>query len=379
MNKKTIVYVNQSSGYLMIDIIHAFGHHFNESVLIAGTINIRNNPLGDPVTVDKIAPFNRRSSIKRLISWSFGFLKALYLIKTKYRKSHLFLTSNPPFAPLIPLFCKNSFSLLIYDVYPDALTEFNIIGQESFINKIWSKLNRNIYCRSDQLFTISDGMKQCMAQYSDEKKIEVVPIWTDNQFLKPIAKKDNPFVISLGLQDKFIVLYSGNLGYTHDLEVIIEIANQTKRNDLFFLIIGEGEKKNLLEQKISKYALSNCRLLPLQPVEELPYTLASADLGIVSLGKGASKLCVPSKTFNLMSVGAPLLCIAEKESELNHLVAKHQIGECFKSEEITGMIKFIELLAENKDYHSNLSENSLKASALYGPENAEKFVTHLIN
>ena len=56
MNKKTIVFVNQSSGYLMIDIIHAFGKQYSERVLIAGTVNPRNNPLGDGVTVEKIVP-----------------------------------------------------------------------------------------------------------------------------------------------------------------------------------------------------------------------------------------------------------------------------------------------------------------------------------
>ncbi|HEY5590932.1 MAG TPA: hypothetical protein VIK55_07920 [Paludibacter sp.] len=119
MNKKPIVFVNQSSGYLMIDIIHAVGKNYSESVLIAGTIHPRNNPLGDGVTVEKIVPINRKSTIKRSISWSLGFLKALYLVKTKYKNAHLFLTTNPPFAPLIPLFCSNSYTLLVYDVYPD--------------------------------------------------------------------------------------------------------------------------------------------------------------------------------------------------------------------------------------------------------------------
>jgi len=95
MNKKSIVFVNQSSGYLMIDIIHAVGKHYTKSVLIAGTINPRNNPLGDQIVIEKIVPINRKSTLKRLISWSLGFLKTLYLVKTKYRKAHLFLTTIP--------------------------------------------------------------------------------------------------------------------------------------------------------------------------------------------------------------------------------------------------------------------------------------------
>lgn len=360
----------------MIDIIHAVGKHYTKSVLIAGTINPRNNPLGDQVVIEKMIPINRKSTLKRLISWSLGFLKALYLVKTKYRNAHLFLSTNPPFAQLIPLFCNNTYTLLVYDVYPDVLTEFKFLSKDSIIVKTWQKANRKVYAKADQLFTISEGMKSCMKQYSGDHTIQVIPVWTDNQFLKPIVKNENPFVISQGLQDIFIVLYSGNLGYTHDLDIIIEIAAQTRHTDLFFLIIGEGEKKSQLQQKISDYGLSNCRILPWQSVEMLPYSLACADLGIVSLGKGASMLSVPSKTFNLMSVGAPLLCIASKESELSGLVHKHKIGKCFAPDEVTEMIKYIESLAEDHNYHKTLRENSLIASKQYGPENAEKFTAN---
>ena len=376
MNKKPIVFVNQSSGYLMIDIIHTFGKHFTDNVLIAGTINPRNNPLGNQVVIEKIVPINRKSTLKRLISWSLGFLKTLYLVKTKYRNAHLFLTTNPPFAPLIPLFCSNSYTLLVYDVYPDVLTEFKILRKDSFFVKLWQNANRKVYAKADQLFTISEGMKSCMEFYSGDRMVKVVPVWTDNKFLKPISKKENPFVISQGLENKFVVLYSGNLGYTHDLDVIIEIAAKIKHTDLFFLIIGEGDKKSQLQQKISDHGLTNCRILPLQPIEILPYSLATADLGIVSLGKGASMLSVPSKTFNLMSVGVPLLCIASKESELSGLVQKHEIGKCFASDEVTAMIEFTESLADNPSYHKTLCENALKASKQYGSENAEKFTIY---
>jgi len=376
MNKKPIVFVNQSSGYLMIDIIHAVGKHFTDCVLIAGTINPRNNPLGDKVVIEKIVPINRKSTLKRLISWSLGFLKTLYLIKTKYRNANLFLTTNPPFAPLIPLFCSNPYTLLVYDVYPDVLTEFKILRKDSIFVKLWQKANRKVYAKADQLFTISEGMKSCMEQYLGDRTVQVIPVWTDNQFLKLVVKKENPFIISQGLTEKFIVLYSGNLGYTHELDVIIEIAARIKHPNLFFLIIGEGEKKSQLQQKISDYGLTNCRILPWQPIQILPYSLAAADLGIVSLGKGASMLSVPSKTFNLMSVGAPLLCIASKESELSRLVQKYEIGKCFAPDEVTAMIEFIESLADNPSYHKTLRENALKASKQYGPENAEKFTIY---
>lgn len=360
----------------MIDIVNAVSKHFKNSILIAGTITQRNTPLDEKVNIQKIVSFNRKSALRRLITWSLGFIKTLYLIKTKYRNSHLFLTTNPPFAPLIPLFCSNTFTLLVYDVYPDVLTEFKVLPKNSIFVKLWQKANRKIYAKADQLFTISEGMKTCMENYSGTSVVNVVPIWTDNHFLKPIPKNENPFIISQGLQGKFIVMYSGNLGITHELDVIIEIAAKCNRSDLFFLIIGDGEKKIQLQKKIDDYHLGNCRILPLQPVEVLPYSLSAADIGIVSLGKGAAMISVPSKTFNLMSVGVPLLCIASSESELSALVQKHKIGKCFDPEDAAGMMDFILITIDNDLYLNELKSNSLFASKQYGPENAECFASH---
>ena len=86
--KKQIVFVNQSSGYLMIDIVNEFRDVYEERILMAGFLNPRNNPIDDNVKIEKITTFNRSSFMKRIGTWALGFLKVLWLIKTKYN-SHL--------------------------------------------------------------------------------------------------------------------------------------------------------------------------------------------------------------------------------------------------------------------------------------------------
>jgi hypothetical protein len=95
----------------MVDIISAFEGQFDERVLFTGFLNERNNKLSHNIKVEKLKRYNRSSSFKRIFTWSLAFLKALWLIKIKYRKAHLFLVSNPPFATLLPIFCKNSFDV----------------------------------------------------------------------------------------------------------------------------------------------------------------------------------------------------------------------------------------------------------------------------
>jgi len=141
-----------------------------------------------------------------------------------------------------------------------------------------------------------------------------------------------------------------------------------------FVIIGDGEKKDKLASIIRKNNLKNCLLLPYQQPEVLPYSLASADIAIVTLGKNASRLSVPSKTYNMMSVGAPLLCIADQKSELYNLVRKYEIGECFLENQIEEMKSFVEKLLSNKHILRQYGTNSLKASKNFGSHNINQFL-----
>ena len=127
---------------------------------------------------------------------------------------------------------------------------------------------------------------------------------------KPICKEQNPFVKEHHLENKFVVMYSGNIGYTHSVECLIEVAkNMQTDNDVKFLMIGEGKKKTDLVAQAEELNLRNITFLPLQDFNVLPYSLASADLGIITLDENVSRVSVPSKTFNLMAVGVPLLVI----------------------------------------------------------------------
>ena len=372
-DEKEIVFINQNAGYLMIDIINAHAH-FGKRSLITGNLLERDIKLHASVNIEKIITYNRTSAIKRLFTWGWAFIQIAWLVKTRHRNADLFIVTNPPFAGLLPLLCSNRYSLLVYDVYPDALVAYQFFGNQSFVTRLWRKANRKVFAKAAKIFTISNGMKKVLSQYIGEEKITVIPVWTHNDFLKPVPKEMNLFIDQQNLQGKFLIVYSGNLGHSHDLEVLVEMAAKIADHRIHFVIIGDGDKKQGLRELIEKKQLSNCSLLPWQDVDMLPYSLSAADLAVVSLGKEASMLSVPSKTFNLLSTGAPLLCIAGRDSELEALVNQYHLGKCFKPSEIDRMLEFIDTVKSNKTYQLELQQNALKASQDFGAENAFKFV-----
>jgi len=373
LSPKQIVFVNQSAGYLMIDIVQAFKEEYAERVLVTGWLNPRNRSLDRDVKLEKTIAYDRSSGMKRILTWSLAFLKAIWLIKTTYRKADLFLVSNPPFATLIPLFVNNPYKILIYDIYPDALVEFGYFKKGSLLIRMWEKSNRRVFAKAQKVYTLTKEMKSRVGQYTESKKIEVVPIWTDNDFLKPILKSNNPFIKQMGWEDKFIVMYSGNLGKSHPVEILFELAKQCEQPEIHFVIIGGGDKYEMINQRILDADLTNIILLPWQATEILPYSLAGGDLAIVTLGEEAAELSIPSKTFNLMSVGVPILGISPSSSALAELIKSEKIGLNFESTQVEKVMKSIIDLYKNPQIRRNMAENALSCSLNFGPENAEIF------
>ncbi len=374
MKEKRKIFINQDSGYLMIDIINAYAQAGYKCILLTGRLVERNIPLAPGTKIEKIIRYNRSGILKRLFTWIVGFFQIVWKVKTKYRHDELFIVSNPPLATLLPNWVKNQCDLLIFDIYPDALVETGYLTEQSYIIKLWKKLNSKAFAKANKIFTISDGMKQVLQSYTTKKTVEAVPLWTDNTFLKPIEKESNPFILKHNLQGKFIVMYSGNLGLSSEVHIVVDIAATVGRTDIIFLVIGEGAKKDLIREKSLALGLTNLIMLPWQSTADLPYSLSAADLAFVFLGKNISKLALPSKLFNFLSVGAPILCIARKGSEVESLVNKYSCGYCYEPDDIKGISECIVELAENNQLHSTIKKNSLKASEDFSCRNARKFL-----
>ena len=116
----------------MIDIINAHATEWKNISLVTGKLVQRDIALHSKVAFKKIITYQRGSAFKRVLTWGIGFLQILWLVKTKYKTAHLYLVSNPPFTAFLPFFCSNSYSLLLFDVYPDALLEYSVLKKIRF-------------------------------------------------------------------------------------------------------------------------------------------------------------------------------------------------------------------------------------------------------
>lgn len=373
--EKKLVIACQSCGYLIRDIIKAYSATSYAVTLISSQESWDGikRELPEGVRHRKVIAYDKSSTLKRLWTWSVCTLQMGWKILLHHRGEEVLYVSNPPTSPLLPVLLRNKFSVLIWDIYPDVLVSQGVTNDFSFITKWWTKKNKKVFSKAKYVFTISEGMKECLAKYVSAEKIKVVPLWPNGQMHR-VDESENKFVKEQKLEGKFVVMYSGNLGITHRMDVLLDVAQLVHDEDIVFLIIGEGGKKMMIEERIEKEKIKNVRLLPYQPIDMLPHSLSAADIAVVTLDTSSSQMSVPSKTFNLMAVGAPLMCIASPDSELGNLVRKFDVGVIYSPDEYAEMAKFVIHLNADRQAKNRYRANAIAAAKKFTSENAKMFV-----
>ena len=370
---RKIVIINQAANYLTIGFANAFYEEFEHVTLMTGSVHVQGEELNNGIELKKINKWEESPALKKILS----FLKALFLmwwlLITKYRKHEVFFVSVPPMGYLLNLILPHKFSMVIWDVYPDV---FKIAGMKDShpIYKFWAFLNKKSFKKAFKIFTISTKMADLLKAYTD-REVLVRPIWSIFQENNKTEKNKNIFITEHGLQNKFIVQYSGNIGVTHNVETLIEIAEVLKDNtEILFQIIGRGPRKSKLEKLVKEKNLPNCVFLPFQTDDMFPYSLSAADVGVVILDETTSKGSVPSKSYNLMSYGIPSLYIASKDSQLYEYTKKYEHGACFSKNELKVVTEFLKNLSTNSLFYNEISSNAIEAAKNFKRENADKFI-----
>jgi colanic acid biosynthesis glycosyl transferase WcaI len=252
----------------------------------------------------------------------------------KVRKGDIVLVvTNPPTLPFaVFIACKirgAKIILRVEDVYPDALIAAGMVRPDSMIVKVIDALQRRIYKGVDKIVVLGrDMMKLVQGKITGNiSHITLITNFADSDQILPLPRNRNSLLQRLGLADKFVVQYSGNMGRTHGIECLVEAAIiLAKENSIHFLFIGFGAKQAWLKSTVHEHGLKNVTVLPMQPRSDLNDSLNACDLAVISFVKGMSGISVPCRMYNIMSAGKPILAVTDKDSELAQVVEEEQIG-----------------------------------------------------
>jgi len=302
--------------------------------------------------------YDRRSIPRRAWSWlAFtvtSFLGALRLPDRPF----LLAVTNPPMLPhvawLVHKLRGNPYGLLVWDIYPEHLVNMGWLRDKGLLARLWTRMNARAMLDASVVITLGDRMHAALqaqlGRQASRVPIAVIPNWADAEQLRPIPKAENWFAVEHEQVGRVTVLYSGNMGTTHELDTIVESATMLQDDPrISFLLIGDGLGRAALERQVEARGLTNVHLLPRQPWEVVPYSLATGDIALVTQVPGSDGLSMPSKVYSLMSVGCALIVCTEPDSDLAQLVKTWSLGAVCLQGDARGLANAISLLAEERD------------------------------
>jgi hypothetical protein len=373
MDRKVVV-VNQAVNYLTVGICNSFREKIQDVTLITGSIHEQGEKLNENINIEWINRWDKSSSRHKLVSYLAACWRIYWRLLFRYRDHEVFFVSLPPMAYLLSVFLPQRCSVLVWDVYPDLL---KITGMKEShpIYRFWGWLNRKAFRKAHRIFTIGNRMADLLSAYVSREKIIVSPIWSIFQSNGKVEKSENPFIREHSLNGAFIVQYSGNIGLTHNVEAMVDLAEMMRdKENIHFQIIGKGSRVPHLKKMVESKNLKNCQFLPFQSDQMFPFSLSAADMGVVILDETTSKGSVPSKCYNLMSYGIPSIYIAANDSELNDYSKKFGNAECFTKNELDLAAGYIEKLSRNREAYDVYSQNALNAARNFRRSNADRLV-----
>lgn len=299
---------------------------------------------------------HQRSILARIIRMVSITLSMLITALFRIRSADSILAvTNPPSVPILAALLSISlrvrFSLVVHDVYPDIMAACGLTSRKAIAYRLLHKISKLVLRRAERIICIGRDMREHLAEArgtGTSAGIEVIPLWADSQEIQPAAKENNPLLLELGLMSKLVILYAGNMGHPQDIETLAATIKCLEFDEgIHFVFIGSGPKKKILDAMVTSGSRNITLLLP-RPRSKQNEFLNACDVAILSLVPGMLGLAVPSRTYNLMAAGKPIIALVSESSEVGRVIRDEGIGWVVEPGSVEQTVKAIMSAKENR-------------------------------
>lgn len=317
------------------------------------------------VRVPEFQKSNKLSRIKNLLSYFFNSLLATLKLE---KHDYIFTISQPPIlGGLLGVLGKwikgGKLIYNIQDFNPEQTMAVGYSKNKLLLSSVMMVDKFNCK-KSDEVIVVGRDMQETLKNRFNNKKVPkntFINNWIDEKEIYPL-EQNHPKIIAFkkkyNLQDKFIIMYSGNIGLYYDLENIIKVIGKFNGiDDVVFVFVGDGTVKNKIENYVKENKLSNVTFIPYQDKADLVYSLNAADIHWVVNAKGIKGVSVPSKLYGVMAAGKPVLGVLDKGSEARLIVDECNCGLCTEPGNYDEIYKKIDFILNNKEEIKKLGIN----------------------
>lgn len=332
-----------------------------------------------------ILALGKKKNIYRFIEQVSFAICSFFSGTFKTGKCDFIVTTSPP--PLISFFgyflSKIKRAKLIYDVrdiWPDVAIEMNSFSNNSIYYKVFSFISNFMYKHSTYITTVSKGKvekikKHCKDLKCNTKKVKYIPNGLDDNFLN--LKINNDIIKKYSLNKKYTICYIGNVGLAQNLDALLDVAKLIKSKKYQFLIFGEGAQKSKLEKRIVDENIQNTICCGKIEYSNVYTILNKSKISFISLKNNNMTDSIPTKIFDAIGAGCPILLLASGDS--CKIIDETKFGEHIDNPE--KLLETFNYMINNYDKYLKEKENSITIlrKKYLRSSIAKKFESEVIN
>jgi len=301
-----------------------------------------------------IYPSPRSSGGLRRGATALSFALSAVLARGAVRPPDVVLGfSPPPFMGLAALSCARRFRVPLLLNVKDLFTEAVLasgLARPGPLARALSAVERRLYRSADRVIApVRDFLPVLAESGVAADSLAVIPDWADGKTIRP-QPKENPIRREWGCRDRFVILYSGSIGYSSCLEPVLRAAALLREDPRFvFLLVGDGPLRAGLEMLARELELPNVQFHPLQSRERFPEVLAAADVTLVTLSPSGGRVSTQGKLYSLLAAGRPVLGIVPPGNEAARVIEENGCGWSVSPQDPSALAALLRLLPEDQE------------------------------
>lgn len=307
----------------------------------------------------------KSSLIGRALDFMFFYITSFVtLLAITKRKDIIVAKTDPPLISVTSYFVskiKGAYLVnWLQDIYPEVAIRLGVKGFDGLLGRLLTRVRNNVLLNSKCNVVLGDIMLNHVTSLGvKQSNLKVIHNWSDGNVVKPIDRASNSLISDWGLKDKFVVCYSGNMGRAHEFDTILGAIQLLRDiNNIVFIFIGGGAKKQYIEDKRAQYGLDNIFFKPYQEFNNLSFSLSVGDVHLITLIPELEGLIVPSKLYGVLAAGRPALFIGAEKSEVRAIIEDGKCGSSFAIGDSESLATKIKFLCDNRDVLNEMSDNA---------------------
>lgn len=276
--------------------------------------------------------FGRDTLLGRLTDYASFFLQVLWRVLTGRRYDSVVTLTTPPLLGLVGVMARmvrgQPYGIWSMDLHPDAEVAVGMLDEDQRLTRFLHAFNNWSYRRAEFVVDLGPYMKRRLVDKGvSRRRLQTIPVWNKKDEVTPIEPDENPLVEEVGLEDKFVVMYSGNAGLGHRFDEVLQgMKHFDGHPDIHFLFVGSGPRKQEIVDFAEAHDLDNVQYLPYFPREQIKYSLSLADVHLLTLYNSMAGVAVPGKLYGILAAGRPVLMVGPEASEPGETIRTYDVG-----------------------------------------------------